>query len=211
MPVTRARRYVSERRRRAAEATRSRVLEAAQSLFVRKGIDAVTIAEIARKARVSAPTVYALFHSKEGILRGVIRSTLFGPKYREAQRRFAGEKDAARLVHATGSVARSIYESETTELGLLRGASAFSPALRKMERELDEMRLEMQEHRVRLLFAQGKAKRGLEIGKARQILWMYTSRDVYRMLVLQCGWTPDEYEEWLADTLMAALVGAGAG
>lgn len=206
MSTSRSRRYVSRKREQAAEATRARVLRAAQSLFARHGIDSVTIAKIATKARVSVPTVYALFKSKTGILRGLIQSTLFGPHYREAQKRLAGETDSARLIELTGAVARSIYESESTELGLLRGASAFSPELRKMEQELQAMRLDMQEERVKLLFAQSKAKRGLTFETARQILWMYTSRDIYRMLVQECGWSPDQYQDWLADTLIATLV-----
>lgn len=206
MSTTRSRRYVSRKREQAAEATRARVLRAAQSLFARHGIDSVTIAEIASRGHVSIPTVYSLFRSKAGILRGLIKSTLFGPCYRAAQQRLAGETDSARLIELTGAVARSIYESESTELGLLRGASAFSPELRKMERELEAMRLDMQQERVKLLFAQSKAKRGLTLETARQILWMYTSRDIYRMLVHECGWTPDQYQDWLAKTLVATLV-----
>lgn len=206
MSTAGSRPYVSRKREQGAEATRARVLQAAQSLFARRGIDAVTIAEIARRARVSVPTVYALFRSKAGILRGLIKSTLFGPRYREAQQRLAGETDSARLIELTGAAARSIYESESIELGLLRGASAFSPELRKMERELETMRRDMQQERVKLLFAQSKAKRGLTFETARQILWMYTSRDIFRMLVHECGWTPDQYQDWLAKTLVAALV-----
>lgn len=43
-------------------------------------------------------------------------------------------------------------------------------------------------------------------GEARRILWMYTSCDVYRMLVREGGWTPDQYQAWLSDTLVKALV-----
>lgn len=206
MSIARPRRYVSSKREQAAEATRARVLRAAQFLFARRGIDSVTIATIARRARVSGPTVYALFRSKAGLLRGLIQSTLFGPRYREAQQRLAGETDSVRLIELTAVVARSIYESESAELGLLRGASAFSPDLRTMEQELETMRLDMQKERVTLLFAQAKAKRGLTFEAARQLLWMYTSRDIYRMLVHQCGWTPDQYQDWLAETLVDALV-----
>ncbi len=39
-------------------------------------------------------------------------------------------------------------------------------------------------------------------------MWMYTSREIYRMLVVDGGWSPDEYQEWLAATLMEALVKA---
>ena len=206
MSTVKRRRYVSRKREQAAEATRVRILTAARSLFARRGIDAVTIAEIARKARVSVPTVYALHASKEGILRGLVRHTLFGPSYRVALERLAGETDAARLIDLTGAVARSIYVSESTELGLLRGASALSPALREMERELERMRMDMQQERIRLLFEQRKARAGLTVETARQILWMYTSREIYRMLVQECGWSPDRYQAWLSQTLVAALV-----
>jgi hypothetical protein len=36
-------------------------------------------------------------------------------------------------------------------------------------------------------------------------MWMYTGRDIYRMFVLECGWSSDEYEDWLARTLIRAL------
>ena len=87
--------------------------------------------------------------------------------------------------------------------------SGFSPALRKIEEEFERIRFEMQEDRLRRLFDAGKAKRGISFDEARHILWMYTSRDVYRMLVIEGGWTPDRYEEWLAQTLVAALVEGG--
>ena len=89
----------------------------------------------------------------------------------------------------------------------MRGASAFSPALRKLEQRFEDMRFSMQEERIQRLYAGGRARSGLPLAKARRLLWMYTSRDVYRMLVHEAGWTPDEYEAWLAQTLVDALVG----
>ncbi len=106
----------------------------------------------------------------------------------------------------TAHVARAIYEGESAELGLLRGASAFSPELRALEQEFETIRLEMQQERVRALFDQGRQKKGLAFEDARRILWMYTSREVYRMLVHEGGWTPDRYQAWLAGTLIDALV-----
>jgi hypothetical protein len=57
-----------------------------------------------------------------------------------------------------------------------------------------------------MLFAESQQRKGLTFDEARRVLWMYTSRDVYRMLVHEGGWTPDRYQEWLCDTLMEALV-----
>jgi AcrR family transcriptional regulator len=197
--------YVSDIRSQAADATRARVLQASKTLFATRGIDRVTIEQIAKKAKVSVSTVFALYKSKEGILRGLMTSALFGQGFQAAIARLKGETDPIRLIALTANVARAIYEAESSELGLIRGVSAFSPALSKLEREFEELRFDMQKERVELLFKQMKQTKGLTLEEARRILWMYTSRDVYRLLVHEAGWTPDRYEEWLSDTLLRAL------
>lgn len=207
--MTKPRRYDTSQREQAAQATRARVRDAAKQLFTRKGIDLVTVAQIAEKADVATSTVYALYKSKDGILQAIMRETLFGERFLSAQRVMEGVNDAAVLVALTPRISRAIYESEHAELGLLRGVSAFSPSLRKMEAQFERQRYEMQEARLRLLFEQGKARPGLDWEKARRIMWMYTSRDVYRMLVTEGGWSPDAYQAWLTDTLVSALVAPG--
>lgn len=202
----RSRRYVSHIRSLAADATKTRVLRAARTLFAGRGIDRVTIAQIAKQAKVSVSTVFALYKSKEGILRGLIEAALFGQHFQAAIAGLEGESDPVRRIALTAHVARAIYEAESSELGLIRGASAFSPALRNLETELEELRFQMQKERVTLLFAQSKQRKGLTLDEARRIMWMYTSRDVYRLLVHEGGWSPDRYQKWLSTTLVNALV-----
>jgi AcrR family transcriptional regulator len=207
--MARTRRYDSAKRTAAAQATRQRVLSSARVLFGRHGIDDVTISLIAEKAGVAPATVFALFKSKDGILQAIMRESLFGRHFLVAQRLMEGIGDAALLVALTAKVARAIYESESRDLGLMRGASAFSPTLRRIERRFENMRYEMQENRLRLLFQQGKAREGLDLETARRIMWMYTSRDIYLMLVQEGKWTPEAYETWLERTLCEALVSRG--
>jgi AcrR family transcriptional regulator len=199
--------YSSPARTVAADETRSRILSSARALFGEQGIDAVTIAEIARRSQVSASTVYAVFKSKEGILRSLMEQALFGGRYQAAQQILAGVGDPVEAIARTAQVARSIYESESSELGPLRNVSGYTPALKKIEEEFEEARYAMQHERLRQLFAAGRAKEGITMNEARRILWLYTSRDVYRMLVVDGGWTHDRYEEWLSQTLVEALVG----
>jgi hypothetical protein len=78
--------------------------------------------------------------------------------------------------------------------------------LRRIEAEFEAMRYEMQAERLVLLFAQQKQKLGLDLDTARRVMWMYTSRDVFRMLVTDGGWSSERYETWLADALLQALV-----
>jgi AcrR family transcriptional regulator len=199
--------YDSRQRTEAAAANRVSVLDAARDLFSGHGVDKVTIAEIAAQAAVSASTVYAVFGSKEGILRELMRAALFGPRFREAQSLLDGISDPVERVAGSARVARAIYESESTDLGGLRGVSAFSPALRQLEEEFETMRYDMQRERLEALAAGGRMKPGLAMEDARRILWMYTGREVYRMLVEVGGWSADKYQAWLAAALMDALVG----
>jgi hypothetical protein len=135
-----------------------------------------------------------------------MQSALFGPRFQNARANLDGVTDPVKLVALSAQVARAIYESESAELGLIRGSSAFSPALRNLEREFESIRFEMQQERVRSLFAHGKHRGGLTQKEARRILWMLTSRDIYRMLVHEGGWTPDQYQQWLSDAILSALV-----
>jgi AcrR family transcriptional regulator len=205
-----SRTYTSDVRSQAADATRARVLRASKALFAARGIDRVTIQQIAKKAKVSVSTVFTLYKSKEGILRGLMRSALFGQHFKTAIAMLKGETNPIRLIALTPKVSRAIYEAESSELGLIRGVSAFSPALSKLEKEFEDLRFSMQKERVELLFKQRKQRMGLTVEEAKRILWMYTSREVYRLLVLEAGWTPDRYEEWLSDTLLRALTDSSA-
>lgn len=200
------RRYASELRAQSAEDTRKRILDAATALFSRKGIDKVTVADIGARAGVAASTVYGLYKSKDGLLRAIMQRSLFGPSFQAARELLNGVTDPVQLIALTSHVSRAIYASESENLGLLSSASGFSPALRKLEQEFERIRYDMQEERLRALFKAGKARRGLTLDEARRVLWTFTSRDIYRMLVQEGGWSPDRYQEWLSRTLLEALV-----
>jgi len=47
---------------------------------------------------------------------------------------------------------------------------------------------------------------GLDYETARDIFWMFTGGDVYRMLVRERGWSSEEYQKWLGETLAESLL-----
>ena len=47
---------------------------------------------------------------------------------------------------------------------------------------------------------------GLSHRTARDIFWMLTGGDVYRMLVRERRWSPHKYQHWLADALVELLL-----
>lgn len=205
--TTRPRRYDATSRQAKAEETRARILATAKKQFSKRGVDAVTIDAIALKAGVAAPTVYALFRSKAGLLKEIIQGTFFGPHYARVAERTRATDDPFELLRITASISRVIFDTEKVEIGLMRGTSAFSPELKSVEEEFERIRFDLQEERARLLVKTFPAARRLGLAKVCDIMWMYTGRDIYRMLVLERGWSSDDYEEWLGSTLIQALTG----
>lgn len=205
-PKTR-RRYDARLRSERASGTRQRILDEARKLFTARGVDKVTISDIASAAGVSTPTLYALFQSKTGVLRAVVERSFFGARYAEIAKQAGSARDVEEVLRMTASISRVILDTEREEIGLMRGVAALSPDLKAIETELEAVRFRLQEARARLLVERAPVARQLGLARVRDILWMYTGRDVYRMLVLERGWSSDEYESWLADTLITALMG----
>lgn len=202
MPRSR-RRYDATSRLEGAERSRTRTLDAARDLFARKGFEEVTITAIADRAGVSTSFVFAQFGAKSGLLRELMRRAIFSARYQAAASKMEDLPSPLEQLRATASVARNIYENEARELGTLRGMSAVSGELRALEGEFEKLRFDMQAARLERLQSSGLL--ALPLPEARRILWMFTSRDVYRMLVNEGGWKPDRFEQWLADTLVRSL------
>jgi AcrR family transcriptional regulator len=61
-----------ERRDRAREDTRVRILDAARELFVERGVEATTMRAIAERLEYTAPAIYHHFADKESLLRELV-------------------------------------------------------------------------------------------------------------------------------------------
>jgi hypothetical protein len=78
--------------------------------------------------------------------------------------------------------------------------------LARLEQQRERQRYERQEIMIISLRDVGRFRPGLDHGTARDIFWMLTGRDVYRMLVREREWSPQKYQDWLADTLVHSLL-----
>lgn len=194
----------SSRKARSAD-THAAILAAARGLFGKHGVDAVTIDQLAEKAGVSSATIYATFKSKAGVIKAIIESTFFGKAYAEVAGLLDSTDDPVELLRITARISRVIFDNEKAEIGLMRGTSAFSPELRKIEAEFEARRYTLQEGRAKLLTQRYKKSALLGLDKVRDTIWMLTGRDIYRMYVIERKWTSDQYEAWLASTLISLL------
>jgi AcrR family transcriptional regulator len=198
--------YNSENRDTQAAQTRSRILEAAQELFQTEGFDRVTINKIAKAAEVSMPTIYAIFKSKRGMLQSLIDEAFPPEQFATLVDDVMQENSPKKRLNITAKLARQIYDAERGLMDILRGASVVAPEFKELEQEREQRRYERQTESINKMVKEKSLAKGLSPQKARDILWALTGRDMYRMFVVERGWTSDAYEEWLAQLLAKSLL-----
>jgi AcrR family transcriptional regulator len=195
--------YKSDRREQQAADTRNRILDGARTLIQKQGFQETTIEAIAEHAGVAVPTVYAVFGSKKAILHALMERAVFSTGYENLLREVGKDENPNTRLRVAAKLSRQIYDALQNEAELLRGAAAAAP---DFVREKENLRYSRQSGMIRWLETKGALRKNLSAAAALDILWTLTARDVYRMLVIERRWSSDEYEKWLGDTLVNALV-----
>ncbi len=206
MSIPKKRTYNSENRNAQAAQTRNRILESARQLFQSAGFECVTIEQLAQAAEVSTPTIYSLFQSKRGVLFALMDEALPTEQFNALVEESKQEKSAKKRLMITAKIARQLYDSERAQIDIFQGASVLAPEFKEQQKEREQRRYLRQEEYVKTLMKDKALLNGLSLSQARDILWAFTGRDIYRMLVIERGWTSEEYEKWLAQLLIKTLI-----
>ena len=206
------RRYDSRRRREQAAATRRQILEAAQRLFERQGYAATTMAAIAAEAGVAGKTVYLAFETKSGVLRALWNFLLRGDQEdvpisdRHWYREVLGEPDPERQLRLGAANSRAVKERVGGVIEVVHAAAAIDPDIDALWKRIESEFHANQRVVVASIDEKGGLRTELDVDRATDILWTLNHPDVWQLLVVQRGWTPDEYERWFADTAVAQLL-----
>ncbi|MBI5274779.1 MAG: TetR/AcrR family transcriptional regulator [Chlamydiales bacterium] len=199
--------YRSTARSTQAAQTKGRILATAKGLFESEGFEYVTIEKIAQAADVSIPTIYSLFQSKRGVLRALMDEALPTDQFNALVERSIQEKSPKARLCISAKIARQMYDAERAQMDIFRGAAVLAPEFKELEKEKERRRYNRQEVTIKAMVKEKSLAKGLSLTKARTILWAFTGRDMYRMFVVEQGWTSDEYEKWLAQLLINTLIG----
>jgi AcrR family transcriptional regulator len=209
------RRYESLRRREQAAQTRRDIEAAAEKLFRERGYVGTPMPLIATEAGVAVETIYRAFGSKAGLFRAVVEAAIAGgaaraetpPEDRPAIIAIREERDPRRQLELYAATQPGIHRRAGPLGRALLAAAATDPELRALHEEMQTQRLNGL-GRFTGLLAEGNALRpGLSVEQARDIIWTLCSAPVHDMLVIERGWTSDEYRDWLADALKRELLG----
>ena len=198
---------LTHRQRQALE-TRRLIAEAAGRLFLERGYAVTTMDAIAGEAGVAVSTVYAAFKNKRAILREIRMGWHERTHAREINEQAARESDAERRLEMVANSNRRQWELGAGLIAIYQGAAA---ADREAAAELEEALRGRRSALDRVVEGMERALRPeLDPTRAAAILRAHCRAEVYQELVEESGWSPDEYESWLGETLKYQLLPAEA-
>ena len=194
--------------------TRRRIAEAAARLFSVNGYTDTTVQAIADAAGVHVQSVYQVFGSKVRVLAEAAAVLVAGPEEEAATpppergwvlEMFA-EPDPARQLALYVRNMREVSERYLRLVDIMRVTAANGPDVGRFLAQAEEGRYAGPAHLMRELAAKNALRPGLTPGRAADITYAITGYDVFRTLVEERGWSADETEVWLADTLATLLL-----
>jgi AcrR family transcriptional regulator len=201
--------YQSGRRTQQARETREAIVDAAQALFLDTGFT-TTIAAVAAQAGVSVETIYKGFGGKPGLVRAICQRALAGegpvPAEQRSDNLQSTEPDPREIIRGWGVLTTEVAPRVAPILLLVRAAAVAEPEMAQLKAELDTARLTRMTHNAKSLATRGHLKPGLTVRKAAEVMWTYSSPELYELLVLTRGWPLSRYGTFIADAMIAALL-----
>jgi hypothetical protein len=88
----------------------------------------------------------------------------------------------------------------------VRQAAASDPELARLQEEMDAARLTRMTHNARTLLKGGHLRSGLTLDAATDVLWTYSSPELYELLVIRREWSLERYGRFIADSMISALL-----
>lgn len=202
------RRYHSTIRQEHAEHTRCRIRDAARKLFSQRGFAGTTVRSIAEEAGVAEPTVYATYGSKSTILAALLESIEDEAGIGELNARIVEHSDdPIRQLGLIVSFDRRIFELADGLFDSAQQSGSSAPEMIDLSVGGRARNRAGKAALAEALAAQGLLRPGLSVEDAADIAATLSSHEVYRLLVVDSGWTADHFEEWLIAALRQQLLG----
>jgi AcrR family transcriptional regulator len=200
-------------RKERARATRLRMLRAARHLFIERGYAGARMVDIAEQAGVAVQTLYFTFHTKPELLQACYELAVLG----EADPTPPPEQPwyTAALASRTGPGALRHFAEGAA--AVVARVAVLDDVVRSARHEPEATRVREHNERLRRegyrAIVEHVAKRfglraGLNIDTGTDLLMTLAGPATYRPLVVEYGWSHEEYVAWLAATLTNQLLSA---
>ncbi|MBZ0276469.1 MAG: TetR/AcrR family transcriptional regulator [Anaerolineae bacterium] len=208
------RRYDSTRRQIQARQTQQAITEAARRLFIERGYAGAAIGAIAQEAGVAPETIYATFGNKRAILAHLVHVSVVGDDEpqplleRPDVQSTAAEPDPRQQIRLFAGQICMIMKRMAPIFDVMRTAAKTEPDIADMRDHMLGERKQGMAHFVRSVTAHTALRTGLSMEKATDIVFALSSGEMFTVLTVDLGWSDEQYQSWLAEALVNALLPA---
>jgi len=191
---------------------RAAVIDAARKLFLERGYGATTIDAISALADVPPATVYRLFSSKRGILKALLDVSIAGDHDdvpvadRPHVQALLGDADPAAKLAGFVANAAEVNARAAPIYRILVSAAASDRDAASLLEDLTKQRQQGQRLIARSLARVGTLAPHVRERDAADVIHALLSPELYRLLVVDRGWSPAKYKEWLTGLLVDQLL-----
>jgi len=202
--LVKTRPYNSPTRQMQLTATKAAIVEAALELMVKQGYEATTMEQIAAEAGVAVQTVYKHFGSKPAIVAAFVERARRDPRLVEQRRRLLGTPDPHEQVKLLAQRARLYAEMGMPAL-IFAARGPDLDLARSIRRQIAAVRRSHLEY-ARSLKRKGGLRSGISLQQAVDYIGLLSAPDRLWMMRRDKGWSFEQCEAWLADTLIRLLL-----
>lgn len=204
------RRYDASRRQATAARSHARVLDVAERLLLGEGYAATSLRTIAAAADVSIELIYKTFGGKAGLVREIQRRGLLGagptPAPDRSDAASARDIDARSLLEQWTQLSTEVAPRVSPIMLLVRSAASTDADLAELLAQMAAQRLDRMTLNAERLARHPGIRPDLTIHQIRDVLWTYTSPDLYDLVINHRGWTLEQYRDFLLRGLTGQLL-----
>lgn len=160
-------------------------------------------------------TIYRLFASKLGILKALLDTSIAGDDQgltvqgRPEVAALFAEADPGKLLAGFAGISVAINTRSSDIYGILLSAAAADREAAALLASYTKMRDQGQGLIAATLARAGALRPGMRERDAADVIHALMSPELYRLLVIDRGWSPQRYQRWLASVLADRLLPPG--
>ncbi len=195
-----------------ARATRRRIIAAATELFTEYGYISTTLEQIAEGAGVAVQTVYFHFGNKRTVLKGALDVAAVGddqpvpvlerPWLHEAR----AATDPNRVVALWVDASRAILDRGAPLMRVLRDAATADPDMAALWATNEQQRDISYRVMAQQLADLDALRADVHLEQAADVLFALLSFEMYSVLTTTRRWTPQQFQQWMIDTIGTTLL-----
>ena len=202
---------VNSIRRKKADATRRKIIQAAHQEFIARGFHGATMAGIAARAGVASQTVYFVFHTKPELISAAIDSAVLGeedPRPPQAQPWWAEmvtEPDAAEALRIFIRGAGSVFARASAIAEVLRAAALTDDEVRRTHQYHENLRREGFGQVLEILAGKAPLRGDRSFDELTDAFMTVYGDSTYNLLAAERRWSHAQIMDWLCSVLPGML------